>query len=162
MEKLERAIDSIQRTIEEDGGNLVIKMKVILESSLVCFDHVAYIRLLSRKPFPRQKSKTWLNSWPRLAKRMLKYQVTMTMKSKLVCSEPFKIGNRPYCGIQSIIVLTTLFPRYRNIYILGKEGSPSINKSGRIDKLRRREWDIQVTAPEIEITNNSSPEILYV
>jgi hypothetical protein len=28
VEKLERAIDSIQRTIEEDGGNLVIKMKV--------------------------------------------------------------------------------------------------------------------------------------
>ena len=58
MERLERAIEAIQSTVEEDGGNLVLKMKVC-EMLLVLFRILLIFN--SRKRSLKQMNKILLN-----------------------------------------------------------------------------------------------------
>ncbi|KAF5367569.1 hypothetical protein D9758_003794 [Tetrapyrgos nigripes] len=70
VDRLERAIESIQSTIEEQGGSLVVKMKAAEYSPS------------SRKPCRRQTNKILLSSWQRQDKRMQKYLETRTTRNK--------------------------------------------------------------------------------
>lgn len=81
VERLERAIESIQSTIEDQGGNLVVKMKVIQLST--SFD-LSADSIFSRKRSRRQKSKIWHSSWLRLGRRTLRCRVMRTKKIRLL------------------------------------------------------------------------------
>lgn len=82
MDRLERAIESIQHTIENNGGSLVVKMKVRRSR---CYISTRPIHVLacciSRKRSLRQKSMNSRSSWQRQGVRMRRYLGTkMTRK----------------------------------------------------------------------------------
>jgi len=72
IDRLERAIESIQGSIETQGGALVVKMKAS-HASHQC-PSLTFCR--SRKQFRKQKNKIWHNLWPRLDRRMQRCRVT--------------------------------------------------------------------------------------
>ena len=73
VERLERAIESIQGTIEKQGGNLIVKMKV-REPLEPRFKDSHSLFFFSQKLCRRQTSTILRNLWRKLVARMQKYQ----------------------------------------------------------------------------------------
>lgn len=79
VDRLEKAIEQIQRRIESEGGNLVIKMKVRL--SIPPFTAQSHKHHCSRRPCRRRKNRILRSSWPKQDKRTQRFLV-MTMTKK--------------------------------------------------------------------------------
>ena len=94
VDRLERAIEVIQTTIEQDGGSLVVKMKVHnLPFALVL--HKLTLSYPSRKLSPRRKSRISPNSWPRLAARTQRFRETRKRRpSKLRLPQRWRTHHR--------------------------------------------------------------------
>jgi len=90
VERLERAIEVIQGAIEEEGGDLTVKMKVC-----VCFfprgvgfyADASFARV-SPRLCRRRRSRIWRSSWQRLGRRMLRCRVTR-MRSRSCSKSPW-------------------------------------------------------------------------
>lgn len=78
VDRLERSIEAIQNTIEEEGGNLVIKMKVYLQPSF----YITVLLNFNASPKRSQilRTRTLRNSWQRRRWRTQKCRVTKTKK----------------------------------------------------------------------------------
>ena len=86
MDRLERAIEAIQASIESQGGELTVKMKVT--STLVVFVRLLipiYFPLFSPKQSRKQKNTTLLSCSHVLPKRTPKSLGTKRKRSKLIC-----------------------------------------------------------------------------
>ena len=79
VERLEKAIDAIQSTIEDQGGSLTVKMKVCF-MSLGRFDALTGRASHSPRRFRRPKSRTSHSSWRRRARKTPKYPATKTRR----------------------------------------------------------------------------------